>query len=56
MPGKPDGAVVSGTLAVRLPDEAAWKDYPAGTSFTVAAGKRFQLKVAADAAYLCLYK
>lgn len=48
--------VVSGTLTVRLPDESAWKNYPAGTSFTVAAGKKFQLKVAADAAYLCLYK
>jgi uncharacterized protein YaiE (UPF0345 family) len=24
--------------------------------FTVEAGKKFQLKVAADAAYLCLYK
>jgi purine/pyrimidine-nucleoside phosphorylase len=49
-------SVISGTLTVRLPDEPAWKDYPAGASFTVAAGKKFQLKVAADAAYLCLYK
>ena len=34
----------------------AWKDYKAGASFTVGAGKKFQLKVAADAAYLCLYR
>lgn len=48
--------VVSGMLTVRLPGSDAWKDYEAGTSFTVEAGKKFQLKVAADAAYLCLYK
>ena len=33
-----------------------WKDYKAAQSFTVGAGKKFQLKVAADAAYLCLYR
>ena len=48
--------VVSGTLTVKLPGETAWKDYPAGRGFTVAAGKKFQLKVAADTAYLCLYR
>ena len=48
--------VVSGTLAVKLPGSDAWKDYKAGASFTVKAGKKFQLKVAADAAYLCLYR
>ncbi|MCX6572784.1 MAG: pyrimidine/purine nucleoside phosphorylase [Candidatus Aminicenantes bacterium] len=48
--------VVSGTLTVKLPGSEAWKDYQAGLSFTVEAGKKFQLKVAADAAYLCLYK
>ncbi len=26
------------------------------TSFTVEAGKKFQLKVAADAAYVCFYR
>jgi purine/pyrimidine-nucleoside phosphorylase len=48
--------VVSGTLTVKLPGSEAWNDYKAGTRFTVEAGKKFQLKVAADAAYLCLYK
>lgn len=49
-------SVVSGVLTVRLPGNDVWKDYAAGSSFTVEAGKKFQLKVAADAAYLCLYR
>lgn len=48
--------VVSGALTVKLPGTDAWKDYKAGTSFMVEAGRKFQLKVASDAAYLCLYK
>jgi len=48
--------VVSGTLTVKLPGSEVWKDYKAGASFTVEAEKKFQLKVAADAAYLCLYR
>ena len=48
--------VVSGTLMVKLPGSEVWKDYKAGASFTVEAEKKFQLKVAADAAYLCLYR
>jgi len=47
--------VVSGILTVRLPGSEAWKDYKAGESFTVGAGQKFQLKVAADASYLCRY-
>jgi hypothetical protein len=49
-------SVVSGVLTVKLPGSDVWKDYAAGSSFTVEAGKKFQLKVAADAAYLCLYR
>jgi uncharacterized protein YaiE (UPF0345 family) len=48
--------VLSGVLTVKLPESDAWKDYRAGESFTVKAGKKFQLKVAADSAYLCLYQ
>jgi len=48
--------VVSGALTVRLPGSDAWTTCEAGDSFTVAAGKKFQLKVSADAAYLCLYR
>ena len=43
-------SVVSGALTVKLPGSDAWKDYRAGQSFTVAAGQKFQLRVAADAA------
>jgi len=49
-------SVVSGVLTVKLPDSDAWTDYKAGMSFTVAAGQKFQLKVAADAAYRWLYR
>ncbi len=48
--------VLSGVLTVRLPGSDVWRDYRAGESFTVAAGEKFQLKVAAESAYLCLYK
>jgi uncharacterized protein YaiE (UPF0345 family) len=48
--------VVSGTLTVKLPESETWKDFGSGTSFTVEAGRKFQLKVGADAAYLCLYR
>jgi uncharacterized protein YaiE (UPF0345 family) len=48
--------VLSGALTVRLPGSDAWREYRSGQSFTVEAGKKFQLKVAAEAAYLCLYK
>jgi uncharacterized protein YaiE (UPF0345 family) len=48
--------VISGSLTVKLPGAEAWKDCGAGTSFTVEAGRKFQLKVGADAAYLCLYR
>jgi len=48
--------VVSGALTVKLPGSTDWKEFGAGTSFTVEAGRKFQLKVGADAAYLCLYR
>jgi uncharacterized protein YaiE (UPF0345 family) len=48
--------VISGLLTVKLPGSDVWNHYKAGGSFTVVAGKKFQLKVAADAAYLCLYR
>ena len=47
--------VVSGKLTVKLPGENSWKDFPKGSSFTVAPNSKFQLKVAEDTAYLCLY-
>lgn len=48
--------VVSGCLTVKLPGETLWKDYLAGSEFTVAPRSKFQLKVAVDSAYLCLYR
>jgi purine/pyrimidine-nucleoside phosphorylase len=47
--------IVSGELKVKLPDSNDWKTYQQGDSFTVAAHKKFQLKVPVDTAYLCVY-
>lgn len=49
-------SVVSGMLAVSLPGNDAFLDYPAGSSFVVEANEKFQLKVAVDTAYLCTYE
>ena len=48
--------VITGKLTVRLPGSEKWKEYTAGKSVRVEATEKFQLKVAADTAYLCLYK
>ena len=48
--------VISGKLIVRLPDTDVWKDFVKNETFTVQAGKKFQLKVNEDSSYLCLYK
>ena len=47
--------VVSGKLTVKLPGETIWKEFTAGTTFTVEPKQKFQLKVAEETAYLCLY-
>ena len=47
--------VVAGKLTVKLPGETAWKDFGPGSEFRVGANLKFQLKVAVDTAYLCLY-
>jgi len=47
--------VTSGKLTVKLPGETGWRDFPKGSTFTVAANQKFQLKVAQDTAYVCLY-
>ncbi|MCP5144636.1 MAG: pyrimidine/purine nucleoside phosphorylase [Gammaproteobacteria bacterium] len=47
--------VVSGTLQAKLP-EGDWQQYPAGTSFEVAANSGFDVRaVGGPAAYLCEY-
>jgi hypothetical protein len=48
-------SVVSGKLTVKLPGGTVWKDLPKGSTFTVPPNSKFQLKVAEDTAYLCLY-
>jgi uncharacterized protein YaiE (UPF0345 family) len=48
--------VISGKLTVRLPGVDSWQDFREGAVFVVEANKKFQLKVATDTAYLCLYK
>lgn len=47
--------VTSGKLTVRLPGETAWKDFKEGGTFTVEPNNKFQLKVAEESSYLCLY-
>jgi purine/pyrimidine-nucleoside phosphorylase len=49
-------SVVSGKLMVKLPGSESWKEHVPGDTFTVAAGKKFHLKVGEDTAYLCLYR
>jgi len=46
-------SVVSGELFARLPGEAEWRAFPAGTSFEVGAKSGFDVKATAPAAYLC---
>jgi len=45
--------VVSGELWARLPGEGAFRAFPAGTAFEVAAKSGFDVKASAPAAYLC---
>ena len=47
--------IVSGSMEVRLPGSSDWKQYGAGESFTVDKDVRFQVRVAGETAYLCLY-
>lgn len=48
--------VVSGVMTVKLPGEAEFRDYKPFDTFIVAKDAKFQLRIAADAAYICLYK
>jgi uncharacterized protein YaiE (UPF0345 family) len=45
--------VLSGELSARLPGEAAFRAFPAGTAFEVPGKSGFDVKAAAPAAYLC---
>jgi uncharacterized protein YaiE (UPF0345 family) len=48
--------VVSGKMTVLLPGEKEWKEYLPFDLFIVPANSKFKLKIAADAAYLCVYR
>ena len=48
--------VISGTMVVQLPDEQEWKTYDPFDTFIIQKDKKFRLRIAADTAYLCLYK
>lgn len=48
--------IVSGTIAVLLPGETAWKTFSKGETFVVEKDTKFQVKMSAPVAYLCTYK
>ena len=48
--------VVSGSMTVQLPGETEWREYKPFETFIVQKDKKFKLKIAADTAYLCLYR
>jgi uncharacterized protein YaiE (UPF0345 family) len=48
--------VVSGIMVVQLPDDQEWKEFKPYDTFIVQKDRKFRLRIAADAAYLCLYK
>ena len=48
--------VVSGSMTVQLPGETEWREYRPFETFIVQKDKKFRLKIAADTAYLCLYR
>ena len=48
-------SVVSGALTVKLPESDEWQTFDAGEQFTIDANQKFQVKVAVETAYLCVY-
>ena len=45
--------IISGELWAKLPGDASWRPYAAGTSFEVVAKSGFDVKATSPAAYLC---
>jgi purine/pyrimidine-nucleoside phosphorylase len=48
--------VTAGEMDVMLPGETIWKTYRPFETFIVEKDVKFQVRVAADTAYLCLYR
>jgi purine/pyrimidine-nucleoside phosphorylase len=47
--------VISGVMAVQLPDEKDWREFRPFEMFIVPKDRKFRLRIASDAAYLCQY-
>ena len=47
--------IVSGELTVKLPGSDVWCSFKAGEQFEVAGDAKFQVSVASQTAYLCIY-
>ena len=47
--------LISGKMSVKLPGESTWRDIGINETFTVDANVKFQVKLAEDSGYLCLY-
>ncbi|WP_434305730.1 pyrimidine/purine nucleoside phosphorylase [Clostridium botulinum] len=48
--------IVSGKMIVKLPGETTWKEFKKNDTFIVEANKKFNVKLAEQTAYICLYK
>lgn len=48
--------LISGSMAVKLPGEDAWRDIAVNETFVVDANVQFQVRIGEDSSYLCLYK
>ncbi|MFA4844652.1 MAG: pyrimidine/purine nucleoside phosphorylase [Candidatus Margulisiibacteriota bacterium] len=53
--GKERMNVISGSMTVKLPGKNDWQVFSEDSKFEVPANSKFQVKVIADAAYLCEY-
>ncbi len=48
--------VTSGVMEVKLPAADNWQTYKAGETFRVEANQSFDVKMASDTSYLCIYQ
>ena len=48
--------LISGEMSVKLPNEDSWRDIAINETFIVEADTSFNVKLACDSAYLCVYK
>jgi len=49
-------SVVSGSMDIKLPGSDEWETFQSGSSFEVAKGFTFGVRIAVETGYLCLYK